>query len=373
MTAPGYQTIIDASASDRDGLFLDAAAQIGTPFENVEKDFWVCWTLDQLFQGRSEDSHRLLFKGGTSLSKGFGLIQRFSEDIDITVFREDLGHGESLDEFEGFGINERKRRLASIHARCSAYITGELLRDLQRAVNEATHGTGRVEVDPDDPDNQTLLLHYPTTRGMDTSGIERQVIIEAGARSALEPNRPRRITPYAARAAETLDLVVDGVTTIAPERTFWDKVIILDDHRRRFDDAKELRRHGNRASRHYYDLHCLMESAVGSQALADDALAVDCVRHAALFFSRPGIDVSAARLGNVRLSPTGDMTNLMERDYEKTKGMIFGEAPDFERILLSITTIEETINSAQRDITSSGGADPIDERVTVAAAFDLGL
>jgi len=90
---PAFHTVITASDVERRDLFLGAAARLGTAVQNVEKDFWVCWTLDALFNGLEVGGPRLLFKGGTSLSKAFGLITRFSEDIDITVFRDDLGQG----------------------------------------------------------------------------------------------------------------------------------------------------------------------------------------------------------------------------------------------------------------------------------------
>lgn len=87
----GYAAILAASEDDRRGLFAATARRIGTTEQNVEKDFWACWALDALFHELPRGAPRLLFKGGTSLSKAFGLIQRFSEDIDITVFRADLG------------------------------------------------------------------------------------------------------------------------------------------------------------------------------------------------------------------------------------------------------------------------------------------
>lgn len=83
-----FLDIINASPEDRKGLFLSTANRLGTSLKNVEKDFWVCWILDLIFNGRHENEPRLLFKGGTSLSKAYSLISRFSEDIDITVFRE---------------------------------------------------------------------------------------------------------------------------------------------------------------------------------------------------------------------------------------------------------------------------------------------
>ena len=106
-----FNRLLGASAQDRLDLFLATATRIGTTVQNIEKDFWVCWTLDALFNGLRPDGPRLLFKGGTSLSKGYGLIERFSEDIDITVFRSDI-HVES--HHRRFGkIRQQKARKAA--------------------------------------------------------------------------------------------------------------------------------------------------------------------------------------------------------------------------------------------------------------------
>ena len=97
---PGRKIVLSASQKDRRDLFVGAGLRLGTVEHNIEKDFWVCWTLDALFNGLQQGGPRLLFKGGTSLSKGYGLIARFSEDIDITVFREDIGEPASTEELE---------------------------------------------------------------------------------------------------------------------------------------------------------------------------------------------------------------------------------------------------------------------------------
>jgi predicted nucleotidyltransferase component of viral defense system len=96
----GFKTFLSASENDRADAFLAASQRIGANVQHVEKDFWVCWTLDMLYHGLSSGAPRLLFKGGTALSKGYGLINRFSEDIDITAFREDLKRAASAEELE---------------------------------------------------------------------------------------------------------------------------------------------------------------------------------------------------------------------------------------------------------------------------------
>src|SRR5438105_8960752 len=97
----GFSEFLRAAPRDRRDVFLSAATRLGTPEQNVEKDFWVAWTLDVLFNGLPAGHPRFLFKGGTSLSKAYGLISRFSEDIDITVFRDDIGQAASVSELEG--------------------------------------------------------------------------------------------------------------------------------------------------------------------------------------------------------------------------------------------------------------------------------
>ena len=121
-----FLEIISAKSGERRDLFLAAATRLGTTEQNVEKDFWVCWVLDALFHGLPPDGPRLLFKGGTSLSKAFGLISRFSEDIDITVFREDLGQAATVVQLEALSRKKRNARLDEIKLACQQYISVQL-------------------------------------------------------------------------------------------------------------------------------------------------------------------------------------------------------------------------------------------------------
>lgn len=112
-----FTAVIDATDKERLDLLLATSARMGSAVQNVEKDFWVCWTLDALFNGLEPEGPRLLFKGGTSLSKAFGLISRFSEDIDITVFRGDLGQDVEVEALGGLSGKQRRKRLDAIRAR----------------------------------------------------------------------------------------------------------------------------------------------------------------------------------------------------------------------------------------------------------------
>ncbi len=108
------QTVIQASDAGRRGVFLTTATRLGTAVQHVEKEFWVCWVLDALFNGLPPEGPRLLFQGGTSLSKSFGLISRFSEDIDITVFRQDIGEPIEVSDLHALSGKQRPVRLSRI-------------------------------------------------------------------------------------------------------------------------------------------------------------------------------------------------------------------------------------------------------------------
>ena len=196
---------------DRRDAFLGAAQRLGAPEQNIEKDFWVCWTLDALFNGAKAGGPRLLFKGGTSLSKAFGLISRFSEDIDITIFRDDLGEAATVDELEALSVKKRRGRLDAIKGRESGLLQrvdapagrGSLGRGAgdrgpgswsgAGGTRSRRHGAGRVEPDPDDPDRQSLLIWYPKVTAADEGYVRPAVKMKSGAKSASsEPIRDRQ-------------------------------------------------------------------------------------------------------------------------------------------------------------------------------------
>jgi Nucleotidyl transferase AbiEii toxin, Type IV TA system len=346
VSADDYAKIIASPPRDRLDLFLATANRLGAPVGNIEKDFWVCWTLDALYHRLPHGGPRLLFKGGTSLSKAFGLIERFSEDIDVTVSRDDLDQAASVEELETLSNKKRRAKLDAIRGACRAYITGPLRDSLAILVADVTSGVGRIEIDEADRDGQTLLVHYPEVEPRDGAYVRPVVRIESGAKSARDPNQAAVIRPYVAADVDGLDLSVPEVTTIEAARTFWDKVVIAHGLRRWYDRRGVLRQEGERISRHYYDLHCLAASAPGRYAMTNSALGRDCVRHARMFFDRPDYDLASAQPGSYALTPHDTMIEALRRDYENTQAMIFADPPAFETILASIANIEKRINGA---------------------------
>jgi len=346
----GFQTVLAASERDRRDLFVGASTRLGTAEQNIEKDFWVCWTLDALFNELEAGGPRLLFKGGTSLSKGYGLIERFSEDIDITVFREDIGQPATFEELEAMSGKKRNARLEAIKAACQEYIQGPMLERLSALLQQTLKtanmnpNRGRVEPDPDDPDRQSLLLWYPTATAEGDAYIRRAIKIESGAKSALDPHAPVVVKPYIADDLPNLDLAVGNVTTVDPSRTFWDKVIILHGLRRWWDRRGELKGGGQRISRHYYDVYRLLASEIGRKATGDVDMAEDCVRHARMFFNRTDLDLASAVPGSFALTPHDGMLADLRRDYEAMSGMVFGPIPTVDAVVAAIAELEQHLN-----------------------------
>ncbi|MHB8391021.1 MAG: nucleotidyl transferase AbiEii/AbiGii toxin family protein [Acidiferrobacteraceae bacterium] len=344
---PSFHDVIAASDAERRDLFLGTAARLGTTVQNVEKDFWVCWTLDALFNGLAVGGPRLLFKGGTSLSKAFGLISRFSEDIDITVFRDDLGQAANVAELTALSGKRRRARLDAIRTACQAYIAGPLTAQFtQTAASVIPEARFRLEPDPEDKDGQTLLFWYPAVTATGGDYVRSAVKIESGAKSALDPHVTATVTPYVAQDLPDLDLTVTNVTTVKPERTFWDKVIILHGLRQWHDRRGELRHGGQRISRHYYDVHQLMQAALAHEWQADHALAIDCAQHARLFFGSVDLGLDTAMPGTFTLTPSAAMRDALARDYAAMSGMIFGEIPALDALLASAEKFEQIVNDA---------------------------
>lgn len=347
-----FLKVLKASESDRRNLFLETAARLGTPLRNVEKDFWVCFVLDLLFNGKSEGEPRLLFKGGTSLSKAYDLISRFSEDIDITVYREDIGHSTDIATMQDWGKNKRNAYLDQIKTTCSTYILGDLKDRLILQIQNELKNAGismpalQVTIDPTDKDQQTLLVEYPS---LEASGnddyIESKVKIEAGAKSALDPSQLITIKPYVAQEFIGGDLSVPNVNCIAPERTFWDKAVIAHGLRAWFEARNSLRNNGNRISRHYYDLHMLFNNEVGQNAIKDINLGKECALHASIFFFDKDSQQKAAAEGNFLICPSEAMIPSLRKDYEQMSMMIFGSTPTFDEILESIQSASKQLQA----------------------------
>jgi hypothetical protein len=329
-------------ADERRRWCEEGGARLGLDAASIEKDFWVCWALGELFTLPDFGEH-LTFKGGTSLSKCWKLIERFSEDVDVVVDREYLGFvGEHTPE-KAKSNRERERRLEAVLAACRELVTGRLRRALEERCRTQLPATADWELsdDSDDVDGQTLLLRYPTT--FPPGGYLRRVVsIELGARSDTEPSLRPTIRPYLAEALpEELPVSEIALRTVAPERTFWEKAMLL--HEETYcagpDGPKP------RLSRHYYDLWCLIRAGVAERAAADDGLFERVAEHRRLFFRKKREAQETLRPGLLRLIPREDQLPHWRRDYDAMReAMFFGEPPAFQEILRAVGEFQARFN-----------------------------
>ena len=311
----------------------------------VEKDFWVCLVLDALFNRRPEGHPRLLFKGGTSLSKAFGLIERFSEDIDLVVFRDGLGFEGDRDPTVATDLSNKQRAVLfkDLGAACRGYIRGALRTALASRIDKLATD---CQIVPDEShDGQTLFIEYPTLfPSSEVTYVAPRVKIEAGARSALDPSRECTVTPYIANELPGWPFASGGLRVIAPERTYWEKLLILHGTHCQYRETGGLPADKARISRHYYDVAVITATEVGQAALVDTDL-LDAVRnHNLVAFRQRKKRFEEAVPGLMRLVPQPELRAMIERDYRAMQGMILGDSPDFLWVMDQLRYAEAAIN-----------------------------
>lgn len=325
-------------------VFEQSATRLRLPEYALEKDFWVCQVLHALFQLPRWGEH-LTFKGGTSLSKGWKLIERFSEDIDIVIDRNALGYPASLALSETMGSTRRKRLVNGIRAACREVVgttIAELLRE-QMAINLPVTCKWDIIVDGDDPDGQTLLYRYPSLFVSENTYIAPAVKVEMGARSDTEPTEAISITPYIAETFPDLfDHAATNVRAVSPVRTFWEKALLLHEERLR---PAGLRRGNRYLSRHYYDLWRLIHAGVGARATTDMALFQRIVRHRSVLFHYGWVDYEDLLRGIINVLPQEGTIAGWESDYNRMRGeMFFGVAPSFNEIIDTVRLFQDEFN-----------------------------
>jgi hypothetical protein len=217
-------------AAERATVFREASARsrLGSA-TIIEKDFWVCWTLQRIFSSPTLPGP--LFKGGTSLSKVYKIIERFSEDVDIVLDRHALGFTGEQDPPNIAGTNKRNRKLDELASKCSETVQGSILDELQQSFRSILGVTGwKISEDPADADRRSLLFAYPLGLEADLYGVGtyiRPVVrLEFGCRGDVWPSflEQQSIQPYTADALPgLLARPTTEVHVLRPERTFWEK------------------------------------------------------------------------------------------------------------------------------------------------------
>ena len=318
-------------------VLTQAANKTGLPVQAVEKDLWVTVVLQIVFS--LPIANRLVFKGGTSLSKVWKVIRRFSEDIDLAIDPSIWG-------FEG---DLTKKQIKRLRKASSIFVRDELCLSLKGVVSE----TGmekwlQVEADPDGegdgtyPEPRMIHVRYKSLFNENLPYLHSEVKLEVGARSLLEPTAKAAVTSVIEDVlpiSTTIKQVM--ILTALAEKTFLEKAFLLHEL-----FSSQTLREANRKSRHLYDLAQIMNTDIAARAIADDDLWNTIHHHRELFTSMSGVDYTPDIRRRIRLLPPDDVIDDWRKDYKDMQSsMIYGEKPTFEELMRKMETLENMFHT----------------------------
>ena len=306
----------------------------GLPSVAIEKDWWVTLALNASFS--LPYSKNIVFKGGTSLSKGWNLIERFSEDIDLAIDRK----------FFGFDGDISKTQIKNLRKQSCEFISTTFLADLTKVLTEwkAIDECKLIAqpVNDSDKDPQVIEIHYNSV--IDTSEyLPQRVLIEVSSRSLMEPIEERRINSILSESfpQQSFVTVPFAIPTVLPQRTFLEKVFLL--HEEFSQETEKIRI--DRLSRHLYDLEKLMDTEHGIEALKNIDLYNNIVAHREKFNPLRGLDYSNHNPNNISIIPPETVIKDYEKDYEAmTSFMIYGDLLKFNHLMKRILELQTRIN-----------------------------
>ncbi len=317
-------------------LFRETSRTMGVHEAIIEKDFWVCLVLRMLFSSERWGGS-MVFKGGTSLSKVFRAVERFSEDIDLILDWRELGY--SKDDPWLPESKSKKDRFVKATAPMTRQFLNEVFVPSLRELCARELGTLlTIRADED-----IVKVEYP--RAFDNPSIIPYVILELGPLAAWTPHEDAVITPYAAERYPGVFTTPDcHLKVVTIERTFWEKATILHQEYHRPADKPMPARY----SRHYYDVSKLAVDSIADAALKRISLLPKVVEFKERFYKVPWSNLANARPGSFRLVPPAARIPDLERDYRAMGSMFFHSEPSFEVVLETLDRLESRINTATR-------------------------
>ena len=310
--------------------------QTGLPTDAIEKDWWVTITLKAIFS--SKFAQHLVFKGGTSLSKAYNLIERFSEDIDLSIDRTMLG-------FEG---ELSKTQIKKLRKASGNFIVGEfkeeLISELEKlGVNKENYNLIFDDEIDDTSDPHRIELEYNSIVEPGEY-IPQRVIIELGARALLEPNEQKTIQSIIGQIYPEQAFTIQPfkVIVVVPTKTFLEKIMLL--HEEFLKPIESIRHY--RMSRHLYDIEKLMDHDYGKEAIKNKELFETLVQHRSKYTPIRGISYDLHTPQTINFIPPAEVTELWKKDYQAMQEfMIYGETLEFEELLKKLLTLKGVFNN----------------------------
>jgi hypothetical protein len=330
---------LELTPEERQLYFQQAAIQRDVSPVLLEKDLWVSWLLGVLFNSEFADS--FVFKGETSLSKVFGVIDRFSEDIDMSLSPEFLQLPKA-----GESRNQAHKWMLNAEAKCAAAVKERVAPVLEATVTSilGKHSKSWFEFLIDNATNSPILLfHYPSTQPAGFDYLKRSVKLEFGSLTDQQPTGRHSVQPIMARIFPTVfsDWQCD-VVALELERTFWEKATIL--HKEYYRPAD--RPTPDRFSRHYADTAALASHSIADRAIDDLTMLERVVTWKGQFFGSAWSNYDLAKPGTFKLIPPEFRLPDLRRDYDAMGAMYFSEPVGFDRVLITLADLEARINES---------------------------
>lgn len=341
---------IKLKREERSQAFRIASQKLGYPAYVIEKDFWVTYILDTLFN-RTNHKHRILFKGGTSLSKCYKLIDRFSEDIDLSLHMADLGfEGDKAPHIvaQKESKSAAKRAVENLKVAGEEFLEHTILILLKEKIEEDLGLSETWSLLLDDNNVENLLFYYPKSLEDGEYGnkyVKPVVLIETGTKSEHLPTEEVEVNTLLEDAIAEIDSKA-MVKVLSPKRTFWEKVTLLhaENSINRAERVKE------RLSRHLYDIVMLSRSPIGAEAINDITLLDTVAKHKSFYYRSNAAKYDEAKVGTLRIVPKNEMLEAFRVDYGKMRSMFASEVIEFDVIIEELQILEDKINRENKYI-----------------------
>lgn len=322
----------------KQNIFEETARQIGLPnAAAVEKDWWVMRTLELVFE--STIAAHTVFKGGTSLSKAWGLIDRLSEDIDLALDRRFLGFNREDKDMNGSQVSKLRRKSVQ-------YVTEFFFPEIQKRFTDEGFVNLQIELEeiknPDD-DPLNIIVYYPSVTDR-IEYIQPRVKIEIGSRSLIEPHTDRSFKSLVGEQFTGRAFADENITipTVIPERTFLEKIFLLHEMFQAVIGKKNI----ERKSRHFYDLEKLMDTEYASAALNNIELYNTIVEHRMKVTPERGVDYANHAPAKINLIPPDEIIGEWETDYKTMQeSMLYNPSLPFAQLIDRMKVLKERINS----------------------------
>ena len=329
------------SKQDRSELLGAAEAESGKSAAIIEKDIWLVWILGQLF--KMPDAPGMTFKGGTALSKVFGVIERFSEDVDITVNYLDLDDSLSNIDLEKISRSQQKKISDNLKVKLKELSSEHLVPYLQQCIEKLNpDGDWNVIVDET---GENIEVHYPCVTPQPNRYMPDRVLIELGGRNPIDPSSIREISTELQQIFPKNSWPVAQVNVLSPERTYWEKVTLIhvECHRPEIRDL-------DRKFRHWFDLSKLADHEIGLQAAKNLGMLRAVIAHKKVFFHTSYANYDDCLTGNIQLIPDPDneLLQKLREDFDRMvkDEMFYSKPPAFDDVMKQIADLQNQLNEA---------------------------